>query len=165
MDNILSAFSGFPSQEKVAQMMIRHGIRVADGKAYCGDIELSDSALGRAAGVDRRVIRSTIERIGSNEKLSAVFSKLISIPLFSDAASEIGCSTLEIIPTDATIPGILADAASIIYKAGVSIRQAVVDDPGLGKDAHLIIVMDGQLPPEYIPVLKASRGVKQIVIR
>jgi len=146
-------------------MMIRHGIRVADGKAYCGDVELSDSALGRAADVDRRVIRSTIERICSDRKMSAVFSKLISIPLFSDAASEIGCSTLEIIPTDATIPGILAEAAGIIYQAGVSIRQAVVDDPGLGKDAHLIIVMDGQLPPEYIPVLKASRGVKQIVIR
>ena len=146
-------------------MMLRHGIRVADGKAYCGDIELSDSALGRAANVDRRVIRSTVERIGSDKRLNAVFSKLISIPLFSDAAPEIGCSTLEIIPTDATLPGILAEASAIIYQAGVSIRQAVVDDPGLGKGAHLIIVMDGHLPPEYIPVLRASRGVGQIVIK
>lgn len=165
MDDILSAFAGFPSQEKVAAMMLRHGIRVENGVAYCGEIELSDSALGRAAGVDRRVIRSTLERIGSDNKLSSIFSKLKSISLFSDAASEMGCSTLEIVPTDATIPGILADIAEIIYKAGVSIRQAVVDDPAFNRDSHLIVVLDGQLPPEFIPMLRSSRGVSQIILR
>lgn len=165
MDRVLTSFSGYPSQEKVAVLMLTHGIRVEDGNAYCGDIQLSDSALGRAAGVDRRVIRSTLERIGSEPKLRNLFSKLRSMALFSDVAPEIGCTTLEIVPTDATIPGILAEVSSIIYKAGVSIRQAVVDDPGFKRDAHLIVVLDGQLPPEYIPMLRASRGVSQIIIR
>lgn len=165
MDRVLSAFKGYPSQEKVAMMMLNHGICVKDGKAYCGEIELSDSALGRAAGVDRRVIRSTMERIEKDRKLNSLFSKLKSIALFSDVAPEIGCTTLEIVPTDASIPGILANVASIIYKAGISVRQAVVDDPEFNNDAHLIVVLDGQLPPEYIPQIKVSKGVSQIIIR
>jgi len=146
-------------------MMLARGISVREGTAYCGSIELSDSALGRAAGVDRRVIRSTIERIGNDAKLGSLFSKLKSIALFSDVAQEIGCTTLEIVPTDAKIPGILAEVASIIYNAGVSVRQAVVDDPEFSSDAHLLVVLDGYLPPEYIPALKASKGVGQIILR
>ena len=149
----------------VAEIMLRHGIAVRNGKAYCGDVEISDSALGRAAGADRRVARATIDRISNDPKLSAIFSKLISISLFSDVASEIGCSTLEIIPTDATLPGILADVASVIYQAGVTIRQAVVDDPMFNKNAHLIIVLNGELPADFIPVLRSTRGVASIIIR
>ena len=149
----------------VAEVMLRHGIAVRNGKAYCGDVEITDSALGRAAGVDRRVARMTIDRIGKDPKLNAIFSKLISISLFSDVASEIGCSTLEIIPTDATLPGILAEVASVIYQAGVTIRQAVVDDPMFNKEAHLIIVLNGELPTDFIPVLRSTRGVASIIIR
>jgi Predicted regulator of amino acid metabolism, contains ACT domain len=165
MDRILSKFSGFPSQENVAMIMLRYGVRVDGGKAYCGDIELSDSAIGRAAKVDRRVVRSTIDKICSTPALYAIFSKLRSISLFSDAAPEMGCTTIEIVPVDATIPGILADVTEVIFRAGISVRQAVVDDPGIRKEAHLIVVLNGQLPPEYIPMLRAARGVSQIIIR
>ena len=163
--DVLSSFAGFPSQEKVAMIMLRHGISVKNGRPYCDDIEISDSALGRAADVDRRVVRSTIDHISNDVHLNAIFSKLRSISLFSDVASEIGCSTLEIVPTDATLPGILADVASVIYQAGVTIRQAVVDDPAFNKNAHLIIVLSGDIPSEFIPILRSTRGVAQIIIR
>lgn len=165
MERTLEEFKGFPSQKAVAVVMLRHGISVKSGSAYCEDIEISDSALGRAAGVDRRVVRSTIEKIESTPSLLAVFSKLRSISLLSDVAPEIGCTTLEIIPTDSHMPGILADVTSTIFNAGISMRQAVVDDPGIQKDAHLIIVLDGQIPSEYLPRLKACRGVGSIIIR
>jgi uncharacterized protein len=165
MEKVISNFNGFPSQKSVAMVMLRHGIRVSDGTAYCGNIMISDTALGKAAGVDRRVVRSTIDHIESIPLLKSVFSKLNSMSLLSDVAPFIGCTTLEIIPVDARIPGILADVTKTIYDAGISVRQAVVDDPGLQKDAHLIIVLDGQLPPEYIPKLKSCRGVDSIIIR
>ncbi|MFA6709885.1 MAG: regulator of amino acid metabolism, contains ACT domain protein [Candidatus Methanomethylophilaceae archaeon] len=165
MERTISAFKGYPSQEAIATMMLRLGICVKNGSAYCGDIELSDSALGRAAGVDRRVARATIDKICRTPSLLAVFSKMRSMSLLSDVAPEIGCTTLEIIPTDAHMPGILADVTATIFSAGVSVRQAVVNDPGLQKNAHLIIVIDGQLPPEYLPRLKLCRGVSSITIR
>ena len=130
MDQIREQFIRYPSQGKVAEVMLRYGISEIDGKAFCGDVEITDSALARSAGVDRRVVRSALERIRDDTELDTIFSKLRPILMLDGIASEIGCSVLEIVPTDAKIPGILADVTSIIYRAGLSVRQAVVDDNG-----------------------------------
>ncbi len=165
MDISLSEFDGFPSQKNVATVMLKQGLSVNDGKVYCGDIEISDSSLGRAAKVDRRVVRATVEKIESSPNLLPIFSKLKCKALLSDVAPDIGCSVIEIIPEDASEPGILADITQVIFIAGISIRQAVVDDRGNKNEARLIAVLDGQLPPVYIPRLRSCRGVKSVILR
>ena len=165
MDISLSEFDGFPSQKNVATVMLKQGLSVNDGKVYCGDIEISDSSLGRAAKVDRRVVRATVEKIESSPNLLPIFSKLKCMALLSDVAPDIGCSVIEIIPEDASEPGILADITQVIFIAGISIRQAVVDDRGNTNEARLIAVLDGQLPPVYIPRLRSCRGVKSVILR
>jgi predicted regulator of amino acid metabolism with ACT domain len=165
MDNVREMFSGFPSQERVAVLLLRQGIRVEKGTAYCNNIEQSDAAIARAAGVDRRVVRSTLDRISRTPELDRVFSKLQSMLLMANVAPEIGCTTLEIIPTDATLPGIVAGITDILYRGGLSVRQAVVDDPGTRMDSHLIIVVDGQIPPGLLPLIKESRGVGSVILR
>ena len=164
MERLSSLFAGFPSQEKVARMMLRLGASVKDGKAYSGSVELSDTALGRAAGVDRRIAKTAIDKISRDPELSKFFAGLRPIALLSDVAQQIGCSVIEIRPTNASTPGILADVSAVTLAAGVSIRQAVIDDPD-GTDARLLIVLDGSLPPEFIPSLKQCRGVASIVLR
>lgn len=165
MDIIGDAFSGFPSQEKVARLLLQQGMSVRDGHAYCGDVEQGDSAIGRACGVDRRVVRSTLERISSTPDLDAKFSKLRSTLSLVDIAPEIGCSSIVITPTDASMPGILADITDVLYRAGVSVRQAMVDDTGNQDSAVLLVVAYGKIPPEAIPQLKACRGVSSILIK
>ncbi|MDR1690726.1 MAG: regulator of amino acid metabolism, contains ACT domain protein [Candidatus Methanoplasma sp.] len=165
MDRVRTEFSKFPSQEKVAMLILKQGIRVENGVAYCNNIEQSDAAIARAADVDRRVVRSTLERISDTPELNRLFSKLQSMLLMANVAPEIGCTTLEIIPTDATIPGILAGITDVIYKGGLSVRQAVVDDPGTRMDSHLIVVVDGQIPPELLPAIKQCKGVSSVILR
>lgn len=165
MDRIRERFIKYPSQGKVAEVMLRYGISGIDGKAFCGDVEITDSALARSVGVDRRVVRSALEKILEDIELNAVFSKLRPTLMLDGIASEIDCSVLEIVPTDAKMPGILADVTSIIYRAGLSVRQAVVDDNGDREGSHLIIVLDGLIPSEIIPQLKGCRGVSGIIIR
>ncbi|MCL2032720.1 MAG: regulator of amino acid metabolism, contains ACT domain protein [Methanomassiliicoccaceae archaeon] len=165
MNRVKEEFSKSPSQEKVAMLLLRHGIRIEKGIAYCGGIEQSDAAIARAAGVDRRVVRSTLDKISENPELDRLFSKLRSMLLLADVAPEIGCTTLEIIPTDATIPGIVSAVTEVIYKGGLSVRQAVVDDPGIRADSHLIVVVDGQLPPRLLPAIKQCRGVSSVILR
>ncbi|MCL1979236.1 MAG: regulator of amino acid metabolism, contains ACT domain protein [Methanomassiliicoccaceae archaeon] len=165
MDLVKEGFGKYPSQEKVARLLLKQGIRVEKGIAFCNSIEQSDAAIARAAGVDRRVVRSTLDRISSVPELDRVFSKLQSMSLLANVASEIGCTALEIIPTDATIPGIVAGITDVIYRAGLSVRQAVVDDPGVRMDSHLIIVVDGVVPPELLPAIKQSRGVHSVILR
>ena len=164
MDDLLKAFDRYPSQKDVAKVMLRLGLSVKDNSAYCGDVEISDSALARAAKVDRRVVRSTVERIMATPDLLKKFSKLRSMCLLSEIAPEIGCSTIEIIPTDAQIPGILAEVTKTIFDAGVSVNQAVIDESS-DTGSRLIIVIAGQLPPSFIPRVKMCKGVDSVILR
>lgn len=164
MERLSAVFDGFPMQEKVARMLLRLGASVKDGKAYTGNIELCDAAVGRAAGADRRVARAAIDKISKDAELKKIFEGLRPIALLADIAPHIGCSTLVIIPTDASTPGILADISAVMLAAGVSIKQAVIDDPD-GEDVHLLVVIDGNLPPEFIPSLKKCRGVSSIILK
>lgn len=165
MDRIREQFNRYPSQAKVADIMLRYGISCVNGKAFCGDIEITDSALARSAGVDRRVVRSVLEKMSEERELNNIFSKLRPILMLDGIASDIGCSVLEIVPTDAKIPGILTEVTFVIYRAGLSVRQAVVSDSGDREDSRLIIVADGQIPSEIIPALRECRGVSGIIIR
>ena len=165
MECVKQGFVGLPSQERVAMLLLKNGIRVEKGIAYCNDIEQSDAAIARAVGVDRRVVRSALERISEVPELDRIFSKLQSMLLLSNVAPEISCTTIEIIPTDATMPGILAGVMDVIYACGLSVRQAVVDDPGIRTDSHLIIVVDGRIPHKLLPSIKQSRGVMSVILR
>src|SRR5947199_5038242 len=69
-------FKGFPAQEKVAQLMVMYGLRVHEGNVYAGDIKLSDTAMARAAGVDRRVVAATVEAEEKDGELRAFFVAL-----------------------------------------------------------------------------------------
>ena len=81
----------------------------------------------------------------------------------SDMAPEIGCSSIVITPTDAKLPGILADITEVLFRANVSVRQAMVDDSGNG--AVLQVVAYGRIPPEAIPELRSCRGVSSVLIK
>src|SRR3989304_6290062 len=50
-----SFFDRYPAQEKVAQLMVLHGFRVHDNRIYAAAVELSDTAMARAAAGARRV--------------------------------------------------------------------------------------------------------------
>ncbi len=165
MDILDGQFAGFPSQEKVAKLLLEQGIRVEKGHAFCGNIEQGDSAIGRACGVDRRVVRATLERISSTPSLDSIYSKLRCTLSMVDMAPEIGCSSIVITPTDSTMPGILADITSVLYRAGISVRQAMVDDSGDREAAVLLVVVYGKIPSEILPELKMCRGVSSILIK
>ena len=163
MDIVESKFKSTPAQAAVVDLFLRVGVRIEDGRAWCDGIVLGDCAIGRAAGVDRRVVRATIEKIAGDPELLRIFSKLNCTLSMVDMASEIGCSSIVITPTDATLPGILADITEVLFRFNVSVRQAMVDDSGNG--AVLQVVAYGRIPPEAIPELRSCRGVSSVLIK
>ncbi len=165
MDIIRTYFGRHPSQQKVAKLLLEHGISVRDGRAYCGEIEQADCSLGRACGVDRRVVKATLVRISSIPETDEIFSKLRSTLSMVDLAPVIGCSSIIITPTDSTMPGILADVTSVLYRHDVSVRQAMVDDSGDEDGAKLVVVAYGRIPSDIIPELKSCRGVDSVIIK
>ena len=95
------------------------------GRVYSGDVEVADVALARAADVDRRIVRAAVETIDSEEELRKVFSALMPTAMLKNVAPVMGWSCIEIIPSDAHSPGILADVTGVIAQAGISVRQAL----------------------------------------
>ena len=165
MINVEEYFANYPSQLKVAQLMMKHGVSVRDYNAYVGDIKLTDAGLAQASGVDRRVVRSTIERISLNPDLKALFSKIGSMAVLTDAASLLGCTSVEVVPEDDGRPGLLAGIMNIFSAAGINIRQAVVSGESEDTVSHLVIVVDGEVPGSVLAAVRGIPGVSMVILR
>lgn len=157
-------FNKYPKRKKLAQKMLEYGLRVKDEKIYCGEIELSDSKLARGFDIDRRIILDTIKTINENEELKKVFSNLNPTCLLKDVASKMKWGVIEIIPTDASMPGIIADTSTIISDNKISIRQVVVDDFELSEEPRLFIVTEKQVPGSLISKIRNAKGVKAVIV-
>lgn len=158
------AFGDLPAQEKVAQMMVRIGLRVHEDRVYAGGVEISDTALGRAAGVDRRVVTATVRTIRQSPELLRFFERLSPVCHLGEVAPLMQWGAIEIIPTSASKPGILAGVATVIAGAGISVRQVIVDDPEIVDDPHALIITEQPVPERLLPRIKAVEGVKSVVI-
>lgn len=165
MDQITVLLKRYPSQRKVAKKLLEYGIRVSNGVAYCGEIEQTDAGIARACEVDRRVVRTTLEHISATPELDRIFSKLQPMLSMVDMADEIGCSAIVITPTDARVPGIIADVTTVLYNSGITLRQAMISDDGERDRSTLQLVVDGKLQENVIMLLKNCRGVSSVLIK
>ena len=105
-------FSKYPARMSVAQKMFELGLRIGeDGKIYCGDLKISDSALAAATNVDRRIIKSTVDVIIADEELYAIFSNIIPAgTLLKNIAKNLDLGVIEIEAGEKS-EGILAKVA------------------------------------------------------
>ena len=157
-------FRGFPAQEKVAQMLVAHGLRIHDGRVFAGPIEISDTSMARAASVDRRVVTATVKTIEKNPDALKFFERLRPVCHLGEVAPLMGWGAIEIIPTSASKPGILAGVATAIAEAGISVRQVIVDDPEVSDDPHAFIVTEQPVPERLLPRIRTVDGVKSVVL-
>ncbi len=157
-------FRGFPAQEKVAQLMVKYGLRVREGQVYAGPIEISDTAMARAASVDRRVVTATVKTIMRSPEALKFFERLRPVCHLGEVAPLMGWGAIEIIPTSASKPGILAGVATAIAESGISVRQVIVDDPEVSDDPHAFIVTEQPVPERLLPRIRAVEGVKSVVL-
>ena len=160
---IYSYFERYPAQQKVVAAMLSYGLSVKNGKIYCGNIELSASKIARALKVDRRAIIMTADTIMKHKELREFFANLTPTCDFKEVASVVGWGVIEIIPKDASIPGILADVTRVIADEKISIRQAIVDDYVLKEEPRLYIITEKPLKGGMIEKIRKARGVKGVV--
>lgn len=161
---LIDHFRRYPAQERVVRLMIRNGLRIHDGKMYSGTIEIADTAIGRAANVDRRIVRSTIETISQDPQLQRVFTRFAPTLHLKDVAPELGCGVIEILPDDPSRAGILSGVSKVIADAGVSVRQAIVEDPDFIDEPKLFVVTDRRVPGSLIPLLQDVEGVHGVTV-
>jgi len=157
-------FSRYPAQEKVARLLLRLGLSVKNSNILCGEIKVPEIRISRALGIDRRAIKATIKTIEETAELRKVFENIQPTAFFKNVAPVMGWGLVEIHVEDPSATGILAGVSKIIADEGISIRQAVSEDPELAEDATLLIITEQAIPSKLIPRMKAVRGVKSVVV-
>jgi uncharacterized protein len=158
-------FEGQPERLKVARVLIENGLAVRNGKIYLNEIEVPPVRIARAAGVDRRTVVETLKAIGSDRGLRLIFQHIKSAGhSLREIAKDLNLGVVEITPLDAKTPGILAGSAMILAKNGLSIRQAIVDDPELSPEPKLTLIVERKIPGELIPELLNVKGVAKVSI-
>ncbi|WP_455276656.1 hypothetical protein [[Eubacterium] cellulosolvens] len=155
----------YPERLIVARTIIENGLSIKDGKIYCNEIEIPPIRIARVTKLDRRTVLWTIKMIEDNEYLHKLFSHIRSAGhSLKDVAKHLNFGVVEITPIDAKTPGILAKASTLIAQKGISIRQAIVDDPELSPEPKLTFITEERMPPELIPEILKINGVGKVSI-
>ena len=164
-EKINDKFKKYPARIRVAEKMIELGLSLnEDGKIYCGNLKISDKALATAADVDRRVIKSTIEIIKTDEDLYNLFSNIIPAgTLLKNIAKNLELGVVEI-EVGSESEGILAATTNLITKKGIGIRQAYAEDTELQEAPSLTIITERPVSGDLINEFLKIKGVTRVSI-
>lgn len=164
-EEINTKFKKYPARMAVAQKMIELGLRAdKNNKIYCDNLKISDAALAKSAGVDRRVIKSTIETITKDEELSNIFGNITPAgTLLKNIAKNLGLGVIEI-EVGEDNEGILAAASALISSKNISIRQAYAGDTELYDNPVLTIITEEFVPGDLISEFLKISGVIRVSI-
>jgi predicted regulator of amino acid metabolism with ACT domain len=163
--NVKKYFEGHPERLKVTRVLIENGLSVRNGGIYLNEIEVPPIRIARVAEVDRRTVNETLTAINANRELRLIFESLRSAGhSLKEVAKHLDLGVVEITPVDAKIPGILANCAVILSNNGLSIRQAIVDDPELSPEPKLSFIVEKKIPGELIQKFLDVNGVEKVSV-
>jgi hypothetical protein len=163
--NIKKYLEGYPERLKVARVLVENGLSVRNRKIYLNEIEVPPVRVARVAGVDRRTVNETLNAIRANRELRLIFEGIRSAGhSLKEIAKHLNLGVVEITPVNAKIPGILASSATLLAESGLSIRQAIVDDPELSPEPKLTLIVEKKIPGELIPEFLKIHGIAKVSI-
>ncbi len=162
---ILDKFRRYPAQEKVIRLILARGFQINDrGRVVSGEIEIPHAQIAKELDVDRRVVDTTATSVREDEQLWKVFRNVRSMTFLGEVAPAIGLGVIEITPVDATQTGLLGEVAGAVARYGLSIRQAVSDDPYFVENPKLTIITEGKIPGDLVRLLMEVDGVRRVTI-
>jgi predicted regulator of amino acid metabolism with ACT domain len=164
-NKVVNQLEGYPERLSVAKVLVENGLSVRNGRVFCNEIEIPPVRIGRVAGVDRRTVAETVKTIENSGELREIFSGIRSAGhSLKGVAKHLNLGVVEITPENARIPGILAKSATILAERGISIRQAIVDDPELSPEPRLTLIAESKIPGDLIPKFLKVKGVEKVSV-
>ena len=162
---IQEKFKNHPAQEKVIRLLLERGFQIKPpGRVVSGGIEIPHTQIANEIEVDRRVVDATCETISKNEKLMQIFQNVRTIPFLRDVAPLLGLGVIVISPDNAARKGLLGAVATAVTEHGITIRQAVSDDPYLTENPQLTIITEGKASGDLLNSLTRIKGVKSVTV-
>jgi len=162
---ITNDLQNYPERLKVARVLVENGLSIQDSKIFLNQIEIPPIRIARVANVDRRTVNETVRAIEATLELKLIFADIRPAgPSLREIAKPLNLGVLEITPVNAKSPGILANAAMILNGSGLSIRQAIVDDPELSPEPKLTLIVEKKIPGELIPEILKIPGIAKVSV-
>jgi len=150
---------------EIVRKIIECGMKVSeDDKIFVADVEVDYTAVAKAVGVDRRVVKDTVKQIRMDPYLYSIFSK--TRPLGTsivEFVAQLGYTAI-VIEADPKSPGVMAGVAEILSRHGMVVRQALADDPEMVPDAKMTLVIAGPLTGQAMEELNGLKSVSSIKI-
>ncbi|MCW4015375.1 MAG: amino acid-binding protein [Candidatus Bathyarchaeota archaeon] len=158
-------FKDLPAQQRVAQLLFERGFQVReDGKVVSGGIEIPHTQIGKEVGVERRAVDSTVQTILSKSELKRIYMNLTQVCSLQEVAREFNLSVIVFVPENASQTGIIADVTKIVSENGLSIRQALAEDPSISEHAKLTLILEGEIPSDLIGKIRKLPGTRSITV-
>lgn len=162
---ILNKFRRFPAQEKVIRLILQRGFQInEEARVVSGQIEIPHAQIAKELGVDRRVVDTTAQAIREDGALYKIFKNIHSMTFLGDVAPILGLGVIEITPVNAAKTGLLGDVSGAVARYGLSIRQAVSDDPFFVESPRLTLITEGRIPGDLVRILMEIEGVKRVTV-
>ena len=147
------------------RLLLERGFQVTpDRKVVSGGIRLAHTQIAREASVDRRAVDGAASMIVEDPLLKIVFTNIRPIFSLREVAPDLKLGVIIITPVDASRTGILASVAVAVAERGISIMQAIADDPRLAKRPTLTIITDRQIPDDLVGELLKCEGVRGVSV-
>ena len=158
-------FEDYPERLKVARVLVENGLSAKDGKICLNQIEIPPVRIARVAGVDRRTVNETLSAIEEDPELKLLFEEIRPAGhSLKEIAKHLNLGVVEHSVSNAKAVGILSQASTLLTNAGLSIRQAIVDDPELSPEPKLTLIVERKIPGELIPEMLKIIGVAKISV-
>jgi len=160
---IAGDFSRVPAQAVVAKYMLEIGIRLDGDRLYVDKVAVSYNGLAKAVNKDKQIVSATVRTIRENKRLYGIFSKLHPTCNLKDVAQQMGWDVIELTLSDPAKAGVLGKVASTIGDAGISIRQAIGEDPSISTGL-LYIITETPIPGDLLKKIQGIDGVVRITL-
>jgi len=158
-------FKDLPAQERVARLLFERGFQVRkDGKVVSGGIEIPHTQIAKEVGVERRAVDSTVQTILLKSELTRIYMNLRQVCSLQEVAREFNLSVIVFVPENAAQTGIIADVTRIVSENGLSIRQALAEDPSTSEHPKLTLILEGDIPSDLIGEIRRLPGTRSITV-
>jgi len=158
-------FKDLPAQLRVARLLFERGFQVReDGKVVSGGIEIPHTQIAKEVGVERRAVDSTVQTILSKPELKRIYMNLRQVCSLQEVAREFNLGVIVFVPEDARQTGIIANVTKKVSERGLSIKQALAEDPSISAQPKLTLIIEGEIPPELISEIRKLPGTRSITV-
>ncbi|UCH31324.1 MAG: amino acid-binding protein [Candidatus Bathyarchaeota archaeon] len=158
-------FTDLPAQLRVAKLLFERGFQVSEkGKVLSSRIEIPHSQIAKEAGVERRAVDNSVKTILSIPELRRIYMNLRQTCSLQEVAREFDLGVIVFTPKNARQAGIIANVTKKVSEKGLSIKQALAEDPDLSIHPKLTLIIDGEIPTGLIDEIRKLPGTHSVTV-